>query len=231
MFENTNVSRRAVTKTAAWGVPAVAVVSAAPAFAASHHEQTITRALTFRVYAGLNKVADKSQFAGIGAAPPYTTPAGWLNQDLWDVAVTTTLPTSVAPNFSLAAPPLSVQVTTSLAAAETLITFGVSAVEGSSTPFYNIQGNVVNPGIREAALTVPRTQAPPPDAIAPIVTVASGSAQPETSTTAGTITQNVALNFLANLNTEGSAFILAIGLLGALEPAGQDTSLGSITVA
>lgn len=229
--DNPNVSRRAVTKTAAWGVPAVAVVSAAPAFAASNHDtQTITRNLTYRVYAGLNKVATAALFPP-ETQPPYTTPAGWLNQDLWDVVVTTTLPVSVAPNFTLPAPPLSVQVTTSLAAAETLITFGVSAVEGDSTPYYNIQGQVVNPGLREAVLTVPLTQAPPPDAIAPIVTTASGNAQSETSTTAGQISQSVANNFLANLTTTGSAFITAIGLVGAMEPAGQNVSFGTITVA
>lgn len=227
--DNPNVSRRAVTKTAAWGVPAVAVVSAAPAFAASHHEQLVTRALKFRVYAGLNKDATPAQFPP-ESAPPYTTPSGWLNQDLWDVVVSTTLPTSVPPNFTLPPPPLSVEVTTSYAAAETLITFGVSAVEGSSTPYYNIQGNVVNPGLRTASLVVPLTQAPPPDNIAPIVTNASGNAQSETSTTAGTISQSVANNFLANLTTQGSAFITKIGLVGALEPAGQDVSLGSITV-
>ena len=228
MFENTSVSRRAVTKTAAWGVPAVAVVSAAPAFATSH-DQTITRNLTYRVFAGLNKVATAALIPA-QTAPPYTTPAGWLNQDIWDVVVTTTIPTHVAPNTSVPAPPLSVQVTTSLAAAETLITFGVSHVQGDSTPFYNIAGSVVNPGQRQAVLTVPRTAAPPPDAIAPIVTVAAGNAQAETSTTAGQITQEVANNFLANLTTEGSAFITAIGLIGAQEPAGQDRSFGTIEV-
>ena len=52
--DNLNVSRRTVTRTAAWSVPAVAVVAGAPAYAASSGDQTITRNLKYRVWVKLN---------------------------------------------------------------------------------------------------------------------------------------------------------------------------------
>ena len=223
MFDNHSVSRRTVTRTAAWSAPAVAVVAAAPAFAASPIVyQTITRNLHFRVFVKLN--GDPPVI--VGDAPPYATPPGAINQEVWDVVAETTIPVSVPPNTSLSAPPLTTTVTTSVTAADTLRTFAVTSVNGSASPTYVISGSVVNPGPRVAVLSVPDIDTP---ATGGIVTVAAGNAQPETSTTAGSITQNIG-KFSSIINCTPAVPIFKMGLAGALEPLGQDTSFGEILV-
>ncbi len=211
--DNLNVSRRTVTRTAAWSVPAVAVVAGAPAYAASSGDQTITRNLKYRVWVKLNgdPVPQPQD------APPYTLPPGTMDQQIWDVVAVTTLPVQVAPNTSLPAPPLETTITTSVEAADTLRIFQVSSVNGSAAPTYTVQGSVVNPGLRTASLTVPTVPTP---ASGGIVTTASGFAQPETSTTAGTITQFVG-KFTSVINCTPSVPISKMGLTGAFEPAAQ----------
>lgn len=213
------VPRRAVTKAAAWSVPAVGVITAAPAFAASPSLPPFvgSRLLTYRVWAKPNGVVPlPSQ-----PVPPYTTPPGTVDLGIWTVH---TYPGTFRtfPPDDLRLHQWVVEMTMSPEGIDLLRAFEVAEVRGSMVHNFTVAGDVVAPGSRTAELTIWQ----PVPAEGDILLTARGETAWETPTADYGSFLTFPGSWTATLTTEGSIFIDSIGLAAALDPAGQEVYCG-----
>ena len=225
-MSSNNVPRRTVTKAAAWSVPAVGVITAAPAFAASPSLPPYVdgQALTYRVWAKLAGVAPlPSQ-----PVPPYTTPPGTLDLGTCTVVTYVGAALFVRPDYPGSAVPVAVAVEISQEGTDLLRTFGVAELSGGTlVQHFTAVGDVVAPGSRTAELTVAHHGVPEEG----LVTLrATGTAAGETPTGDSGSFVRLLGSWTATLATRGSAFIDSVGLAGALEPAGQEVYTGPTSI-
>ena len=216
---SSRVPRRTLTKAAAWSVPAVGVITAAPAFATSPSLPPYVgdRLLTYRVWAKPNGVAPLPP----ETVPPYTTPWGTVDLGIWTVRIgaggRTFPPDDLSPDR------WGADMTMSQDGAALLRDFSVVAVSGSMTQHYTVAGDVVAPGSRTAELTVWRLPVPEEG---DITLGAYGETAWETPTADYGSFMRFLGSWTATITAEGSQFIDSIGLAGALDPADQEVYLG-----
>lgn len=175
---STHPSRRTVVRTAAWAVPAVTVVGAAPHFAASF----VTMAPT------------SATFPAVPAA--LTSP---LETDLgnWEVTVTLDLPTVIHEGDVTPVPNLTIEVTIDAATADLLVnTAGATTVNGTATVPYQVGADALT-----GTVTIPDTTA---DA-AGFTVVATGVGGTFTAGPAGAVTVTMGLATI-NMNMPGALF-------------------------
>lgn len=170
MTHVSNISRRQVTKGAAWSVPVVALGASAPVLAASVDcpagEQTASTSYTYDAFLEF-----------FGEQP--------LGQ--WTITVTTTYPGTVSEGETIA-PTLSVQVVTSEAAADQLRGIGVATFSTDTSQTgewnltnYDVTGAAAAPGAKSLPLLIPETTVPASGPVTINLTLT-----PEAEATAGT---------------------------------------------
>lgn len=208
-------SRRSVVRTAAWAVPAVTLVTAAPAFAASGGEvtyQTVTRDFVFHptVLGQVSKDPNHEVRVQVEATIPLVIPAG-MTANPTTTTSTVTIPQSLA---SLLGP---------------FYLGNPAEIGGTSQSTSRLTGALTGDSVTE--LTIART---PYSSSQALVTTASGAGTVGVSAPAGasgavTITLLPPVSTLVGYNASGGQTGTYASTLSAKD--GQDYTLGAFTVA
>ncbi len=207
-------SRRTVVRTAAWAVPAVTLVTAAPAFAASQGEvtyQEVNRTFVFHptVLGSVSTDPNHEVIVSVTATVPLVIPAGMTANPTSTIS-SVTIPQSLT---SLLGP---------------LMLGNPAQVGGTSTSTTTLSGALTGDSVTE--LTIDRT---PFSSSQPLVTIARGSGTVGVTAPAGssgvvTLTLQPPVSTLIGYNASGAETKRYDSTLAA--KAGVDYTLGTFTI-